>query len=380
MNKLEKMNDEHHAETFSSKILKWFNQHGRTHLPWQQQITPYRVWVSEIMLQQTQVSTVIPYFLKFMSAFPVLEALAGASIDDVLFYWSGLGYYSRARNLHLAAQKLQTLYPNELPKEVEQWVQLPGIGLSTAGAIVSISFDLPAIVLDGNIKRVLIRHFLLPGYPEQAALKKQLYSIAATLLPQLNGRNYSQAMMDLGAMICTKREPKCTECPIQTNCQAYIQHLQTQYPMVKPKKPIPKLSAKWLILLNKHHEILIQKVIDLKLWNQLWVFPEWPADKTMKDMRIQCQVNTLLILKKLPVFRHHFTHFSLDIEPIFAFTEDQLSKIEQNQQWDSTQWRWVSLNQPIHLGMPLPVKKLWVQLVQTDLSSIRHQAIKEAIQ
>ncbi len=357
------------STAFNSLILNWFDEHGRMNLPWQQNITPYCVWVSEIMLQQTQVKTVIPYFLKFMSMFPTLDSLAQAHLDEVLYYWSGLGYYTRARNLHKTAQQLCETYSGVFPQDVNILATLPGIGLSTAGAILSIAFDTPAVVLDGNVKRVLIRYQALSGYPEQAPLKKKLWLIAHNLLPKSRGRDYSQAMMDLGAMICTRHNPNCEICPIQLNCQAKQKKAQSEYPMVKPKKALPTKNIALFIIHNHQGEVLLKKVVDSGIWNQLWIFPDDSQPYDLIKMMEKCQLKTMIIEDKWPVFKHTFTHFHLNIEPVVAITQDDFLEKNKNITWDSNQWRWAPLNESVHLGMPLPMKKIWKQLITAQIYS-----------
>ena len=239
----------HHnqAKSFVSRVLAWYDLHGRKHLPWQQNITPYSVWLSEIMLQQTQVDTVIPYFERFTSHYPTVQALAKAPLDNVLHLWTGLGYYARARNLHKAAQKVSDEYGGQFPNTVEALCELPGIGRSTAGAIVSLAHQQPAAILDGNVKRVLARHFAISGWPGQSATANALWQVAEALNPKKpikdkNGkpqncsRAYTQVMMDLGATLCTRSKPKCNECPLANSCQAYAAGTWANYPGKKPKK------------------------------------------------------------------------------------------------------------------------------------------------
>ncbi len=208
------------AATFSQKIIQWYHIQGRKHLPWQQNKTPYRVWISEIMLQQTQVATVIPYYLKFMASFPTIKALAEAPEDEVLHHWTGLGYYARARNLHKAAKTIQQKYGGEFPKDISQVIELSGIGRSTAGAILSLSLDLPHAILDGNVKRVLSRCYKVSGYTGQAKYEKNMWQLTEQLTPYTDTAYYNQAMMDLGATICTRSKPKCEQCPLASTCLA----------------------------------------------------------------------------------------------------------------------------------------------------------------
>jgi len=219
------------AQLFAERVLQWYDAHGRKHLPWQQTPTPYRVWVSEIMLQQTQVATVIPYYERFMASFPTLAELAAAPIDAVLAHWSGLGYYARARNLHACAVKVVADYAGELPTDIDALVALPGIGRSTAGAILSLSLGQHQPILDGNVKRVL-----------------QLWALSESLTPATRTANFNQAMMDLGAMVCTRSRPQCAECPLSSTCQGLATGSPTNYPGKKPKKAIPVRQTVMLAL------------------------------------------------------------------------------------------------------------------------------------
>ena len=229
---------------FQQRILEWFDLQGRKDLPWQQNITPYRVWLSETMLQQTQVSTVIPYFNTFMQHYPSIELLAQAPIDDVLHHWSGLGYYARARNLHKTAQIIAT--QGYFPDTLEELISLPGIGLSTAGAILSIAFNKSHPILDGNVKRVLARFKAISGWSGHSVVNKQLWGISAELTPEYRVAEYTQAMMDLGATVCTRSKPNCSQCPIQTDCLAKQTETVSILPTPKPPKRLP---VKQLVLL-----------------------------------------------------------------------------------------------------------------------------------
>ena len=233
--------------SFSDRVLHWFDAHGRKHLPWQQQISAYRVWVSEIMLQQTQVTTVIGYFERFMQRFPDVVTLANAPQDDVLHLWTGLGYYARARNLHKAAQQIATDHGGEFPQTLEQVMALPGIGRSTAGAILSIACGKSHPILDGNVKRVLARYYAIEGWPGKRAVEDTLWQHATENTPATRTNHYTQAMMDLGAMICTRSKPACDKCPLQSDCIAYAQGKQNEYPGKKPKKTLPvKSTVMWI--------------------------------------------------------------------------------------------------------------------------------------
>jgi len=345
--------------TFSQSVLKWFDKHGRKHLPWQQNITPYRVWLSEIMLQQTQVATVIPYFERFTKKFPTVQRLAAAPIDEVLHLWTGLGYYARARNLHRCAQTVVTQYGGEFPDTVAELSDLTGIGRSTAGAIVSIAFQKRAAILDGNVKRVLARYHAVDGWPGQTDTLNQLWDIAETYTPKKRNNDYTQAMMDLGATVCTRSKPKCDLCPLQSGCIAYAQGEQTRYPGKKPKKELPEKSVQLLMLRNASGEILLQQRPSQGIWGGLWSFPELSLDA---DAHIHAQDHFGKVINSeiWNSYRHTFSHYHLDITPVLI----QLGKTAQGVA--SGGHHWYSLHQPEALGLAAPVKKLLDKLSQLD--------------
>jgi A/G-specific adenine glycosylase len=259
--------------TFAERVLAWYDIHGRKHLPWQQDITPYKVWVSEIMLQQTQVTTVIPYFERFMQSFPSVVELANAAQDDVLHHWTGLGYYARARNLHKAAKQIVEVHGGTFPDNIDDVIALPGIGRSTAGAVLSISRNQRHPILDGNVKRVLARYYAIGGWPGQKAVENALWEVAEKNTPEKRSANYTQVMMDLGAMVCTRSKPKCDECPLQHDCLAYAQGAQTEFPGKKPKKAIPERSTLLIVPLFQQQVYLEQRPSS-GLWGGLYGFIE----------------------------------------------------------------------------------------------------------
>jgi len=344
------------AGNFSQRVLDWYDQHGRKHLPWQQNITPYRVWISEIMLQQTQVKTVIPYFETFMERFPDVHALASAPVDDVLHLWSGLGYYSRARNLHKAACQVVDRFHGEFPQSVDQLTELPGIGRSTAGAIASISMGIRAPILDGNVKRVLARHHAIEGWPGQSAVANKLWDIAEHHTPDERLPQYTQAMMDLGAMICTRTRPTCHLCPLQESCMAHAIGDTAVYPGKKPKKTLPERQIRMLMVVNHVGEVLLQKRPSQGIWGGLWSFPEVGMDEKAATV-----VGTALYgMETWTPFRHTFSHYHLDITPVKAFTAHESHAFR-----DNNQWCWTSVTSMTPLGMPAPVMKLLGQLAKS---------------
>ncbi|GLS25315.1 A/G-specific adenine glycosylase [Marinibactrum halimedae] len=351
------------ATPFARAVLRWFDQHGRKHLPWQQNITPYRVWVSEIMLQQTQVTTVIPYFERFMERFPDVHHLAKAPVDDVLHLWTGLGYYARARNLHRCAQTVVEKHKGEFPNSVEGLSDLPGIGRSTAGAIASISMGLWAPILDGNVKRVLARHYAIDGWPGKKTVEEQLWQRATENTPKQRTHDYTQAMMDMGALLCTRSKPKCDECPVAKSCDALALGRQTDFPGKKPKVEKPVKPILMLMLQNSYGEILLYQRPSSGIWGGLWSFPEEPLED---EPHIAAETAAQDFAEHLNVkqwqthlwdtFRHTFSHYHLDITPVHITLQNTPTSLEDNQ------WQWVNPLTTIEIGLAAPVKKLLQQL------------------
>jgi len=347
-------------ETFAKRVLRWFDQHGRKHLPWQQDISAYSVWVSEIMLQQTQVATVIPYFTRFMQVFPNVKALAQAPIDQVLHLWTGLGYYARARNLHKCAQTIVTQYQGEFPTDAEQLLELPGIGRSTAGAIGSIAYGEQAAILDGNVKRVLARFHCVAGWPGKTDVLKQLWQYAEAYTPKKRNADYTQAMMDLGATLCSRSKPSCCRCPLQTDCKAYAQGNPTDYPGKKPKKTLPTKTVQLLMLRKPTGEVLLHQRPPLGIWGGLWSFPELNLGV---DPIAHCQ-NQGYIPKEKEVwdsYRHTFSHYHLDITPVLLQLAREPQQIREN-----GQVAWYNISRPDTIGLAAPVKRLLEKLALAE--------------
>ena len=338
-------------EQFSQAVLDWYDVHGRKNLPRQHNTTPYRVWVSEIMLQQTQVSTVLGYYERFMQAFPDVFALANASEDEVLHLWTGLGYYSRARNLHKTAQTVVEVHQGEFPHSVEALCELPGIGRSTAGAIASISMGLHAPILDGNVKRVLARYLALDSYPGEPQAMKRLWARAEAFTPKTRTHHYTQAMMDLGATLCTRSKPSCLLCPLLPGCQAYALGLQNQLPLPKPRKELPQKSTLMALLHNGKGEILLYRRPSTGLWGGLWSLPEVASLDELATLA-QAQRLTLAQGKALAPLTHTFSHFQLSIEPWLIPVTVHSAGVAEGE------WLWYNLAQPPRLGLAAPVKKL----------------------
>ncbi|MFT3742178.1 MAG: A/G-specific adenine glycosylase [Gammaproteobacteria bacterium] len=340
--------------TFSKKLLAWYDTQGRQNLPWRQNITPYRVWVSEIMLQQTQVKTVIPYFNRFMQHFPTLQHLAEADIDHVLHLWTGLGYYARARNLHRAAQLVLQQHAGQFPRDVASLQALPGIGRSTAGAIAAISYQQRAPILDGNVRRILSRLHRVAGNPQDPATLKALWTLAEDYTPSQRTADYTQAMMDLGAMLCLRGTPACEQCPVTSHCQAYQQGQQKQFPHPKPRKTQPIRTTRLLILQDiQQQTILLEKRPAKGIWGGLWSLPECAWDIDLAHWCQQHYQYEVMDSESLPEFRHTFTHFHLDIQPFYLKGKPRAST-----NLDSQRQVWYKPQQIALLGLPAPVKRL----------------------
>lgn len=338
---------------FSALVVGWFDQHGRKDLPWQKNTTPYRVWVSEIMLQQTQVATVIPYYQRFMKTFPSLKKLAHADIDQVLHLWTGLGYYARARNLHKTAVLIDTQFRGRFPTTVTELIDLPGIGQSTAGAIVSLSKGDWAPILDGNVKRVLARVHCIEGWYGHRKTADQLWALSHCYTPKMRTAAFNQAMMDLGATVCTRGKPNCTQCPLSAVCLAHQTQQETQFPQPKPKKTIPIKSVSMLVLRNSQQELLLEQRPPMGIWGGLWSFPEF---KDHSALQAYCQQSPILKqnkVKLLAKLRHTFSHYHLEIEAWYLDTVKKPNKIMEDRQLT-----WYNPKQPSTLGLPSPIQKL----------------------
>ncbi|ABG38608.1 A/G-specific DNA-adenine glycosylase [Paraglaciecola sp. T6c] len=347
------------TSSFANRILTWFDSHGRKDLPWQQGKTPYSVWVSEIMLQQTQVKTVIPYYQKFMLRFPDILSLANAPQDEVLHHWTGLGYYARARNLQKAAQVIRDEYGGVFPPDINDVVALPGIGRSTAGAVLSLACGQHHSILDGNVKRVLARYFAVDGWPGKKDVEQALWQYADSLTPSSRTGDYTQAMMDMGATICTRSKPKCDNCPLQQSCLAFAQGRQSELPGKKPKKDIPVRTTVMLIPMWQS-QVLIYQRPSTGLWGGLWGFYEADTlealDKTAQQLGLSDYTRVTL-----EPFRHTFSHFHLDIQPVIL----QLAQPTSLQINEKQQIWYDLLNQP-NVGLAAPTKKL-LTVCQTQL-------------
>lgn len=351
------------STSFAEQLLNWYQQEGRKNLPWQQNPTPYRVWVSEIMLQQTQVTTVLGYYQRFMQSFPDVESLAKAPQDEVLHLWAGLGYYTRARNLHACAQAVVSQHNGHFPVDCQKTMQsLPGIGPSTAAAIIALSSNQRAVILDGNVKRVVARYFAISGWPGKTAISRQLWEKAALLTPDDQAADYTQAIMDLGATLCTPRNPSCDRCPVADGCQALSLQLTDQLPTPKPKKVKPEKQRYFLLLFDPQNQILMKQRPQQGIWGGLWSLPEFDSYPDMKNWLEQQHPGAQLDSEPMPSFQHTFSHYHLQIKPWKA----RLPKPEQVQEpgtgyppdMTSTASLWYNLSQPANLGLPAPIQRL----------------------
>jgi len=336
---------------FSSRLITWQKQYGRHDLPWQNTADPYAIWVSEIMLQQTQVSAVIGYYSKFMQRFPDIAALADATQDEVLQHWSGLGYYSRARNLHNAAQTIMDEHGGRFPQDFAAIQTLSGIGRSTAAAIASFAFNQVQTILDGNVKRVLARHFAIEGWPGTPKIEKELWSLADTLLPKTDMIAYTQGLMDLGATLCTRSKPQCQLCPLRETCRAYQEHRVHQLPTPKPRKATPEKHTTMMILLQGD-AVMLEKRPPTGIWGGLWSFPE-ADDHDDYATVAQHRFGVSSRLKQpLPTLSHAFTHFKLHIKP------QPLEVIAHNSKVNEAGHIWLSIEDAIGAAIPTPVRKI----------------------
>lgn len=346
----------------ATRLIEWHKQHGRHDLPWQGNRDPYAVWLSEIMLQQTQVSTVIPYYARFMREFPTLRDLAQASLDAVLALWSGLGYYSRARNLHWAARQVMQNYQGQFPEHRELIQQLPGIGRSTAAAIAVFAFGQREAILDGNVKRIFARYFGITGYPGKPKIQNLLWEKAEASLPTSYRSGeieiYTQALMDLGATVCTRRTPLCEACPLHQQCIAWQEKRVYQLPTTKPRKSLPQKETVFL-LLAQQQKLLLTKRPATGIWGGLWCPPEIGTDI---DVVSYCQHHLGINIQasvKLPSLDHQFTHFKLRIHP-------QLLHVVSESLIAPPQFIWIKPSDALEQGIPAPVRKLLKQNFLTD--------------
>ncbi|XBS69119.1 A/G-specific adenine glycosylase [Acerihabitans sp. KWT182] len=357
------------AQQFAQQVLDWYRRFGRKTLPWQSDKTPYKVWLSEIMLQQTQVATVIPYFERFFAKFPTVAALAAAPLDEVLHLWTGLGYYARARNLHQAAQLIVSRHQGEFPESFADIAALPGIGRSTAGAVLSLALGQHYPILDGNVKRVLARCFAIDGWPGKKDVEQRLWTLSERLTPAQGVEGFNQAMMDLGAMVCTRSRPKCELCPLHTGCEAYAAGSWARYPGKKPRQVLPEKTA-WFLLLQADQRIWLEQRPAAGLWGGLFCFPQFPQREALA-LWLQRRGMDIGRGEQMVSFRHTFSHFHLDIVPLRMDIADMQGCM------DEGAGLWYNLAQPPSVGLAAPVERLLRQVAQPRQPVLPHSAAKE---
>jgi len=347
------------ATDFAARLLAWFAAHGRKHLPWQENPTPYRVWISEVMLQQTQVAAVIPYFHRFLARFPDAEALAGAPPDEVLHLWTGLGYYARARNLQACAQILVRDHGGQFPSGIEAVMALPGIGRSTAGAILALGRGQRHPILDGNAKRVLARVFGIAGDPGAAAVLAQLWRHAEACTPRTQVAAYTQAIMDLGATVCTRARPACTTCPMPDLCVAAREGRQHELPHPKPKRIRPARQAVLLLAeaqVDAGRAILVERRPSPGIWGGLWSPPQF-VDEIAALAWVEQVAGVVGQAGRLPAIDHAFTHFDLCLQPLHVACRPHARVA------DDAQRLWYRLDAPPRVGLPQPIRELFARLL-----------------
>ncbi|HEX5488819.1 MAG TPA: A/G-specific adenine glycosylase [Rhodanobacteraceae bacterium] len=338
---------------FARRLLDWYDRHGRRDLPWQHPRTPYRVWISEVMLQQTQVATVIPYFQRFVDALPDLPALAAADEDRVLSLWSGLGYYRRARHLHAAAKLCAERHASRLPRDFEALSALPGIGRSTAGAILALAHQRRHAILDGNVKRVLCRYHGVDGWPGERAVEKRLWSRAEVHTPKARIADYTQAIMDLGATVCTPRRPDCGRCPQRRTCAALREDRTASLPMRRPARVLPERQTIFIVLRDRRGRVLLQRRPPQGVWPGLWSLPEASTEQDARTTAMQWADLDGRAGNALPTIKHGFTHYTLQASPI----EWRGASIRRAVA-DTPDLRWCDRAGIAELGIPAPVRKL----------------------
>ena len=337
----------------SSRLLAWFDEHGRHDFPWQHARTPYSVWVSEIMLQQTQVGTVIPFYERFMRRFPTIAALAAAPLDDVLKLWAGLGYYARARNLWRAALSVVAEHGGELPTTFDELHALPGIGRSTAGAILAQAHGQRWPILDGNVKRALARYHAVGGWPGLPAVANELWRLSEGHTPRERVADYTQAIMDLGATVCTRARPACTVCPLADDCAAARGGTQALHPAPRPKRERSQRRVAVLVVRARDGRVLLERRPASGIWGGLYSLPELPAEDSPRDWCARMLGVAVAAERVLEIIEHAFTHFDLDLEPRLLELDVEPATI-----MDRDDWHWCKPGAKLDVGVPAPVAAL----------------------
>jgi A/G-specific adenine glycosylase len=357
---------------FAQRVVRWQGRAGRKDLPWQGTGDPYAIWVSEIMLQQTQVATVVPFYTRFMDRFPDVASLAAAALDEVMSLWSGLGYYSRARNLHRAAQRIVAEHGGRFPRTVADIERLPGIGRSTAAAIAGFAFGARAAILDGNVKRLLARHFLVEGFPGDRQVECELWALAESLLPPRDVGTYIQGLMDLGAMICTTRRPACSRCPVGATCAARRADRVDELPTPRPRRRVPT-RATVMAVLRHGGDVLLERRPASGVWGGLWSLPEAPSEADLAALvvrRFGCEVRHI---ERLSPMRHAFTHFTLEVQPVLVDVERLSSRAAE------PGCVWLPLESAATAALPAPVKRLLARFADSAFGD-QPPLLQEAVQ
>ena len=340
-------------DIFGRRVLDWFDAHGRKRLPWKENPTPYRVWVSEIMLQQTQVATVIPYYERFMARFPDLAALADAGVDELLGLWAGLGYYARARHLHQTARIVRDRHGGEMPLDSAVLQNLPGIGRSTAGAILALAAGQRQPILDGNVKRLLARFAAVEGWTGQTHVLAALWELAERYTPAERVADYTQAMMDLGAMVCTPRRPHCADCPLANGCAAHVRGRESDYPAPKPRRELPVRTTRMVLLRGAEGEVLLERRPPVGVWGGLWSLPECPPEMDIADWCRERWGLAVTVGTPWNVLRHGFSHFRLDIIPVPATVTESGGMVMEGERFV-----WYNARCPDGRGIATPARRL----------------------
>lgn len=350
--------------TFSAAVIGWQKQHGRHTLPWQNTRDAYRIWLSEIMLQQTQVTAVIPYYQKFLQCFPTVESLAAAAPEAVMSHWSGLGYYTRARNLHRCAQRVTQEYGGHFPDDPALLAELPGIGRSTAAAIAAFAYGRRAAILDGNVKRVFARVFGVEGFPGAKPVEDMLWRRAVALLPSADIAAYTQGLMDLGAILCVRGRPACGRCPLAPRCVAFATNRTAELPARKPKKAVPEKETV-MLLISENGQVLLQQRPDSGIWGGLLSLPELPVNRNAEELGLAVEkatasFGTIAACRRLPAFSHVFTHFRLHVSPYQVVLKQRLLQVAE------PAYVWYPIAGLPDAPLPAPVKKLLLGVYSVD--------------
>jgi len=353
---------------FSARLIRWHKRHGRHDLPWQNTRDPYRVWLSEIMLQQTQVATAAPYYLRFLERFPTLDGLAAAPVAEVMALWSGLGYYARARNLHAAACAVMREHGGIFPHDPEAISQLPGIGRSTANSIATFCFGAAAPILDGNVRRVLCRAFGIEGFPGSGAVEKRLWTLATELMPKRDAAIYNQAQMDLGATLCTRSKPACMRCPFADDCVARRDGRVGELPTPRPKKTVPRRSARYAIIIHEH-AVLLERRPPAGISGGVSSPPQIPATEADDGVGAQQHLGLACTpARALASLTHTFTHFVLELQPVLLHASTPTCTLIA----DDGALRWHALADLADAALPAPMRKILDALAAPDLFDGAH--------